>query len=44
LYLSPIDFHLGEQALRGNEEARTIGEDGEKKGEGKVMAEVRRDP
>jgi len=40
LDLSPMDFHLGQKALGGDEKVRTIGEDGEEEGESEAMTKV----
>jgi len=44
LDLSPMDFHLGEEALGGEEKLRTIGEDRKEEGESEVVTEVGGDP
>jgi len=44
LDLSPMDFHLGEEALGGNEKVRPIGEDRKEEGESEAVTEVGGDP
>jgi len=44
LDLCPMDFHLGEKALRGNKKFCAIGEHSQEKGEGKVVPEMGGDP
>ena len=44
LDLSPMDLHLREEALGGNEKVRTVGEDRKEEGESEAVTEVGGDP
>ena len=44
LDLSPMDFHLGEEAFGGNEKIPTIGEDRKEEGESEAVTEVGGNP
>jgi len=44
LDLAPMDHHLGEEALGGNEKVRTVGEDRKEEGESEAVTKVGGDP